>query len=159
MLGDNIKRIRKEKGLTQNQLSEKLQVAEITVRKWEKGEREPNLETIRNIAAILGVTPAELIGKENSKVILEEIVQISESMCHRLQNMALGIMNITGLSEEESRDALAANLFEKVLDLINIPTQISLTELEELITSDDFKCIMQYLLFKYKNKDSGQLND
>lgn len=154
MLGDNIKRIRKSKGLTQNQLSEKLEVAEVTIRKWENGEREPNLETIRKIANTLEVPLGELIEKEDSKIILEEMGQLSESISNRMQNMLSSLMSITGLTEEESNNAFAAGLLEKLLKVLDVQNPLSLNELEKLVTSDDFRSVMQYLLFKYKDSDN-----
>ena len=128
MLGDNIKRIRKSKGLTQNQLSEKLEVAEVTIRKWENGEREPNLETIRKIANTLEVPLGELIEKEDSKIILEEMGQLSESISNRMQNMLSSLMSITGLTEEESNNAFAAGLLEKLLKVLDVQNPLSLNE-------------------------------
>lgn len=161
MLGDNIKRIRKSKGLTQSQLSEKLKVAEVTIRKWEKGEREPNLETIRKIANALDVPLVELIGKENSKIILEEMGQLSESIGNRMQNMLSvisslrsNVLDITGLTEEESNNAFATGLLKKLLEVLDIENPLSFDELEKLTTSDDFKSVIQYLLFKYKDSDN-----
>ena len=37
MFGDNLKKVRKEKGLSQEALAEKLNVVRQTISKWEKG--------------------------------------------------------------------------------------------------------------------------
>lgn len=45
--------LRKEKGLSQEQLAEKLNVSRQTISKWETGETLPDIENLRNLALIL----------------------------------------------------------------------------------------------------------
>ena len=52
-VAENIKRIRKEKGLTQKQLGEKCGMSESTLRQYELGFRNPKIETVRKIAVAL----------------------------------------------------------------------------------------------------------
>jgi transcriptional regulator with XRE-family HTH domain len=52
--GENIKNIRKHKGLTQEELGGLLGVGKSAVSRWESGEREVTLATMRSIAAALG---------------------------------------------------------------------------------------------------------
>lgn len=54
-VGENIKRIRKEKGLTQKQLGELCGMNEANVRKYELGKANPKIETVDRIASALGV--------------------------------------------------------------------------------------------------------
>ena len=42
-IGDNIKRLRNEKGITQEALSEILNVSSVAVSKWERGETMPDI--------------------------------------------------------------------------------------------------------------------
>lgn len=60
-LGDNIKHYRKAASLTQKELGDKINKAEVTIRKYENGQREPKLEIIKEIGNALGVPPSELI--------------------------------------------------------------------------------------------------
>jgi len=53
--GENIKNIRKRKGLTQEELGGLLGVGKSAVSRWESGEREVTLGTMRSIAAAMGV--------------------------------------------------------------------------------------------------------
>ena len=59
--GNRLKQLRKSKGLNQTQLAEILGVHEITVRRWELGQREPRLEDIKALAKALGVSEADLL--------------------------------------------------------------------------------------------------
>lgn len=64
-VAENIKRIRKEKNLTQKQLGEKCGMSESTLRQYEIGYRNPKLETIARIAAALEVNVFELMDKKD----------------------------------------------------------------------------------------------
>ena len=59
-LGLKIHRIREERGITANQLAEKLGCALQTVYRWESGTRMPDIPTLMKIAQILGVSLDEL---------------------------------------------------------------------------------------------------
>lgn len=64
-IGAFLKALRKEKGLTQEQLAEKLAVSGRTVSRWETGEATPDAERIIVLAAALGIsTDTLLLGKE-----------------------------------------------------------------------------------------------
>lgn len=54
-LGNNIKKYRKEAGLTQKDLAEILGVAIGTIQQYELGKRQPRLEMINRIARALGI--------------------------------------------------------------------------------------------------------
>lgn len=59
-IGENIKRIRKEKGITQKALAEKMHVDPSMISQWETTREPAKLETIEKIAAALRVNPYEL---------------------------------------------------------------------------------------------------
>lgn len=69
---ENLKRIRKEKKLTQKQLAELLNKQEITVRKYESGEISPPLKVIEEIAKILDVSNDELLTEKTDRESLKE---------------------------------------------------------------------------------------
>lgn len=58
--GENIRRIRKERGLTQKQLGELCGINEANIRKYELGNQNPKIDTIQKIAIALGVDPFSL---------------------------------------------------------------------------------------------------
>ena len=68
-LGDNIKRLREEHSLTQQQLADKLYVSRQTVCRWENGSRCPDLIMAKKLAAELGVSLDELISDEDLKKV------------------------------------------------------------------------------------------
>jgi transcriptional regulator with XRE-family HTH domain len=58
----NIATLRKERGLSQAALAEKLGVTQASIANYESGRREPSITMLRKIAAALGVDIATLIG-------------------------------------------------------------------------------------------------
>lgn len=52
-IGENIKNARLERGYTQKELAEKLNVSQNAVHNWENGKREPNIAILHNISKIL----------------------------------------------------------------------------------------------------------
>ena len=61
MLGENIKALRKAKGLSQQELAERLHVVRQTVSKWEQGLSVPDADLLVRLAEALEVTVAELL--------------------------------------------------------------------------------------------------
>ena len=62
MLGDQMRRYRKQCGYSQKDLASQLFVTQQAVGKWERGEATPNPETVLKIAKILGITTDQLLG-------------------------------------------------------------------------------------------------
>lgn len=58
---DRIRIKRHKKGLTQKQLGELSGVHEVQIRKYERGEIVPKLDTIKKIANGLGIRPVDLL--------------------------------------------------------------------------------------------------
>ncbi len=61
MVGKNIKKFRRNKGMTQEQLAENLNVTRQAVSNWENEKTEPDVETLQRISEVLDVTVEELI--------------------------------------------------------------------------------------------------
>jgi transcriptional regulator with XRE-family HTH domain len=65
-MAEKIKELRKEKGLTQAELSQISHVPRICIARYEAGEHQPGMGNAQKLAAALGVTVDELIGKEDA---------------------------------------------------------------------------------------------
>lgn len=63
-IGENIKRFRKEHGLTQKELGERLNMTQSAIGQFENNTTSPKLETIEKIAAALEITAFDLMGYE-----------------------------------------------------------------------------------------------
>ncbi len=70
-VGKNIKKIRKERNLTQDDLAERLHCTRQTISNYENGKSEPNIALLVEIANVLEVEVNDLIygpkKKENRK--------------------------------------------------------------------------------------------
>ena len=62
MLSDNIKRLRRRSGLTQEELAAKLCVVRQTVSKWENSLSVPDADLVVRMAEIFNVSAGELLG-------------------------------------------------------------------------------------------------
>ena len=87
MLKDNLKTLRKNKGLSQEELSIKLHVVRQTVSKWESGLSVPDAEMLMTISEILETPVSEILGesieekeKKDLKVISEKLEVINEQL-------------------------------------------------------------------------------
>ena len=67
-VGQNIKRLRTEKGVTQEQLAEAMNVTCAAVSKWERNETYPDITLLQPIAFYFNVTLDELMGYDREKV-------------------------------------------------------------------------------------------
>lgn len=61
-IGDNIRKYRKQKDMTQEQLADRLGVSYQSVSRWENGATYPDLELLPSIAEMFGITMDELMG-------------------------------------------------------------------------------------------------
>ena len=71
-IGENLRRLRVEAGLHQNELAERLHCSKQTISNYENGRRVPDLETINNLASILGTTVESIIYDRMSRPIPAE---------------------------------------------------------------------------------------
>ena len=71
MVGENIIFLRKRNGLTQEALSERINVSRQTVAKWERGESEPDCSSLMRLASLFDVTIDALVGnvEEDQKIV------------------------------------------------------------------------------------------
>lgn len=134
MLNENIKTLRKQKGITQEELAARLHVVRQTVSKWEKGLSVPDADMIQAIATELDVSVQELLGAEIKPVadrneIAEQLSRINEHMAIRNRRSAL-IWKVVGLI------LVVALIFSAsfiILNLRNQSKQVSAIELPDTI--------------------------
>ncbi|MDR0906946.1 MAG: helix-turn-helix domain-containing protein [Oscillospiraceae bacterium] len=66
-ISENIRRLRRERDLTQERLAEHLGVTTSAVSKWERGEAYPDIGLILPLAGYFGVTTDELLGVDKAR--------------------------------------------------------------------------------------------
>lgn len=81
MLNENIKQMRKSKGITQEELAIKLGVVRQTVSKWEKGISVPDSEMLIEIAEIFETSVSVLLGEtKNTDETETSIAELSNKL-------------------------------------------------------------------------------
>lgn len=90
MLSENIKAIRKSKGLSQEELAIKLNIVRQTISKWEKGLSVPDSDMLITISEVLETPVSTLLGEnvieskaDNLKAISEKLEIINLQLAQR----------------------------------------------------------------------------
>ena len=80
MLSENIKAIRKSKGISQEALAIKLNVVRQTISKWEKGLSVPDSEMLLSISEVLETPVSVLLGETVIEPEYDDLKAISEKL-------------------------------------------------------------------------------
>lgn len=80
MLNENIKRLRKSKGLSQEELAIKLNVVRQTVSKWENGLSVPDSSMLISLADELDTSVSTFLGESVSESTYDDLKIISEKL-------------------------------------------------------------------------------
>ena len=96
-IGETISSFRKKKGLTQNELAEKMNVTDKAVSKWERDLSCPDVNTISRLAEVLDVSVEELLNakeqrKSNSK--MKDLVNLIFKAVAIAMGIAVVVLNI-----------------------------------------------------------------
>lgn len=80
MLSENMKAIRKSKGLSQEELAIKLNVVRQTISKWEKGLSVPDADMLISISEVLETPVSTLLGENVIESKVDDLKAISEKL-------------------------------------------------------------------------------
>ena len=127
-IGETIASLRKEKGMTQSELAEKMNVTDKAVSKWERNLSCPDINTISKLANILGVSVEELLKSKNQNYSTT-----------RIKDLTNLIFKVVALAMEISVTVL------NILNEIDIKSSI-------ILLSIGLTCIGLYLLNDKDNK-------
>jgi len=80
-IGCFLKELRKEKGLTQEELAEKLNVSGRTISRWETGANMPDISLLVEISAFFDVSIPEIInGERAGETMREEVRDVADKL-------------------------------------------------------------------------------
>ena len=80
-IGNFLKELRKEKGITQEEFAEKLDVSGRTVSRWETGVNLPDISLLVEISEFFDVSIPEIInGERKSEIMNEEVKEVAEKL-------------------------------------------------------------------------------
>lgn len=94
-IGENIRRLREAREMTQEQLAERIGVTRPTVTQWETGWSQPRMGKVEQIAAALGVEPMDLLSDDQTLQQAVDADPVLSQIVHRYLSMG-----------SEGRDAL-----------------------------------------------------
>lgn len=92
--GEKLQKLRKDKGLTQEELAEALYVSRTAVSKWESGRGYPNIESLKEISRFFSVSVDNLLSSEKLLSIAEKE---NKSNIRNMCNLIFGIADILSL--------------------------------------------------------------
>ena len=127
MLNENLSRIRRERGLTQESLAIKLNVVRQTVSKWENGTAVPDADMLCRIADALDASVAELLGsperedKMDMTAIAKSLAEINEQLAVRNKRSNNVLKVILGV-------AIGLFLLIAIVIVLNISTGTSVID-------------------------------
>lgn len=84
--------LRKQKGLTQEELAEALFVSRTAISKWESGRGYPNIDSLKAIATFFSVTIDELLSSEEVLTIAEDDGKQKEA---HLRDLVFGLLDLS----------------------------------------------------------------
>jgi transcriptional regulator with XRE-family HTH domain len=140
-IGARIKVLRKKNGLTQRELSEKIDVHEVTLRRWENSTTNtPDGTTIQALASALGTSVAYLLGESDFP---ERPDGLSGSL--------LGVDKLPRVRSEEEliqdavQELLAEHSRDVLVEIIKDPQKFAAASLLAAMDQDQLRKAYEYL--------------
>ena len=134
MFTENLKTLRKAKGLSQEELAIRLNVVRQTVSKWEKGLSVPDADLLIRIADVFDVSVSKLLGEtieseRDINAVAEQLERINEQLAIKNRRSRLIWRTIAIIAAA----VVAANILLIVFNLTtSIYTTIPQVEIEQI---------------------------
>lgn len=93
-LNEKLQELRKQKGLTQEELAEILFVSRTAISKWESGRGYPNIDSLKAIAEFFNITIDELL---SSKELLSIAQKDSAKIIQQIRDLVFGLLDLSFL--------------------------------------------------------------
>jgi transcriptional regulator with XRE-family HTH domain len=90
--GEKLQELRKQRGLTQEELAERLYVSRTAVSKWESGRGYPNIDSLKAIAQMFSVTVDALLSSDQLLTLAEADSKQKEM---RLRDRTFGLLDVS----------------------------------------------------------------
>jgi len=112
---EKLQQLRNKKGMTQEQLAEKVFVSRVAVSKWEAGRGYPNIDSLKKIAEVFGVTVDDLLSAG-------ELIDVAQNQSREkgfvLRDLFFGIIDF--MVALMFVIPMFANRFEDYIDIVTI---------------------------------------
>ncbi|MEB3520920.1 helix-turn-helix domain-containing protein [Streptococcus sp. S2(2023)] len=166
-----LKELRKEKGLTQQQLAEKIGTTKLTVSNWENGKHVIKTSTAKELAELFNVNVEYLLGDSEFRNPFDLLL---DSAGTELEN-GFKVFSQSDLNQIPFKKnfikfltaydlALSNDDIDKVIDLIKLLSDTNKKILNNLVTNGDLKKLKELKdgdfsnLFTYSSNWSNKYN-
>ncbi len=161
MLGENLKILRKQEGLSQETLAQQLNVVRQTVSKWEKGLSVPDAEMLNTISELFEVPVSTLLGST-----VEEPEKTSDSAMEEIAKQ-LAVLNEQLATRSVRRRKTAKKILTGIVIAIAAVIVLLVTviliyaykpEKDLVLTTKNIECVMDgevyhyYITYDQKNR-------
>ena len=93
--GKKLQELRKQKGLTQEELAQQLYVSRTAISKWESGRGYPNIDSLRAVAACFSVTVDQMLSGDQLLIIAQED---SRQKVTHTRDLVYGLLDLSTVS-------------------------------------------------------------
>nr|DAK64573.1 MAG TPA: Helix-turn-helix XRE-family like protein [Caudoviricetes sp.] len=125
---NRLKELRKQKGLTQQGLADKISVSKITVLRWENEERQIKPEKAQQLADFFGVSVGYLLGF-NIDDVTEDEINLHNNVMERMNKEAfVRFLDYISLSDIVLSDKQIEMIFYQLQDLSELNSNYRYTE-------------------------------
>lgn len=136
---EKLQELRKQKGITQEELAESLFVSRTAISKWESGRGYPNIDSLKAIAKFFGVTIDELLSGDELLTLAEE--DHKQTQTH-FRDLVFGLLDLSVAS------LLFLPFFGQTTDgVIREVSLLSLTETEPYLMTGYFVVVIGTILW------------
>lgn len=143
-IGENIKKIRLEKGLTRQELAKALKVSDSTISRYENNKREPNMETLNKIAEILDIDILDLLGFSNLRKNLQGVGSKIDNIGDKYHDMVFKNLNDSNIKD------FFSNIVLDILMLSNFNADMSYNSKD--FSSDEVDEVISFIFNAYQLK-------
>ena len=150
---NQLKTLRQEYNLSQQELADKIGISKSSINMYERGEREPGIETVKRIADFFNVDVDYLFGVSDIKKRREfKVTRTNKSIAHNIRhhreqaNLSkkefadlLGVDETTITDLESGSAALKKDMLYKICDVLHlIPSNIRPRDDEEFTEDEEY---------------------
>ena len=150
---EQLRMLRQERGISQQELADRIGLSKSSINMYERGEREPGIDTLKRIAAFFNVDIDFLLGKTSKRRISMIFgARISQNIAHNIQlhrqqaNLSqkqfadlLGIDEEIVIDLERGQKKVDKDMLYKICDVLQlIPANIIPRDDEELSEDEEY---------------------
>lgn len=144
--GENLKKIRKEKNMSQEQLAEKVNVSRQSVSKWETGESYPEMNNILELCKIFNCNINDLIHTDMTDIssLDKEIIMNVVKFNEKKQNQVKTLSNIISLIGKIGSIVLKVAIPFVIIAMLLVPYIVNNVQVQEnkiVFKTDNIKLI------------------